>query len=122
MSGASSLYHQFKGQHSMRTQRFTVNSDLGGDDSGTGAWDMLEEIARDRPAWMTDSRRHCRGYNVDAFYGDNKGVMICEGCPVQQQCLDYAIENERFGTWGGMSERQRRLLRKNQLKSAKDLF
>jgi WhiB family redox-sensing transcriptional regulator len=37
---------------------------------------------------------------------------VCAGCPVQAECLEYALENgERFGIWGGMSERERRRLR-----------
>jgi WhiB family redox-sensing transcriptional regulator len=36
---------------------------------------------------------------------------LCAGCPVRQECLEYALENgERFGVWGGLSERQRRAL------------
>jgi WhiB family redox-sensing transcriptional regulator len=32
---------------------------------------------------------------------------------VKAQCLEYALKNdERFGIWGGLSERERRKLRK----------
>lgn len=34
---------------------------------------------------------------------------ICAGCPVRQECLDYALRNhEHFGMWGGLTERERR--------------
>ncbi|ONK24265.1 hypothetical protein BLX87_06150, partial [Bacillus sp. VT-16-64] len=34
-------------------------------------------------------------------------------CPVSTACLDYALaKDERFGIWGGMSERERRRLRR----------
>lgn len=34
---------------------------------------------------------------------------ICAGCPVRTQCLDYALAHgERFGIYGGHSERERR--------------
>lgn len=37
---------------------------------------------------------------------------ICRACPVQTDCLTYALTNaERFGIWGGKSERERRRLR-----------
>lgn len=40
----------------------------------------------------------------------------CAACPVAVQCLDYALENnERFGIWGGASERQRRRMRTKRL-------
>jgi len=32
---------------------------------------------------------------------------------VQSECLDYALaHDERFGIWGGLSERERRKLKK----------
>jgi len=38
---------------------------------------------------------------------------VCESCPVREECLKYAMDNdERFGIWGGLSERERRRLRK----------
>lgn len=39
---------------------------------------------------------------------------ICRACPVQTDCLTYAITNgEKHGIWGGKSERERRRYRKN---------
>jgi len=36
---------------------------------------------------------------------------ICAACEVRAQCLDYALAHcERYGVWGGLSERQRRNL------------
>lgn len=36
---------------------------------------------------------------------------ICKRCDVREQCLQFALENhERWGIWGGLSERQRRRL------------
>lgn len=36
---------------------------------------------------------------------------ICAGCPVQMECLDYAIEaNENIGIWGGLGAKERRPL------------
>ncbi|WP_326642817.1 WhiB family transcriptional regulator [Streptosporangium sp. NBC_01755] len=38
-----------------------------------------------------------------------EGKQVCRGCEVRSQCLEYALENhERFGIWGGLSERERR--------------
>ena len=37
---------------------------------------------------------------------------VCANCTVRAECLSYALENdERFGIWGGLSERERRKLR-----------
>jgi len=39
---------------------------------------------------------------------------LCTGCPVQVQCLAYALANdERFGVWGGASERDRRRMKRS---------
>ena len=38
---------------------------------------------------------------------------MCLSCDVRGDCLEYALQNdERFGIWGGLSERERRKLKK----------
>lgn len=38
---------------------------------------------------------------------------VCQACPVQTACLDYAITtNQEYGIWGGTSEEERRVLRR----------
>jgi WhiB family redox-sensing transcriptional regulator len=38
---------------------------------------------------------------------------ICAQCPVSRECLEYAlVHDERFGVWGGLSERERRKLKR----------
>jgi WhiB family redox-sensing transcriptional regulator len=39
---------------------------------------------------------------------------VCALCPVRMQCLMDALESdERFGIWGGLTERERRSLRRS---------
>jgi len=39
---------------------------------------------------------------------EGKAKIICASCPVQMQCLDYALEHHvRCGVWGGLNERER---------------
>jgi WhiB family transcriptional regulator, redox-sensing transcriptional regulator len=41
------------------------------------------------------------------------GKRICQTCRVREECLEYAmVNNERFGIWGGLSEPERRRLRR----------
>lgn len=40
---------------------------------------------------------------------------VCRGCPVLSECLEWALEtNEDAGVWGGMSEDERRALRRSR--------
>jgi WhiB family redox-sensing transcriptional regulator len=40
-----------------------------------------------------------------------KAKAICRRCPVRDECLSAAFENdERFGIWGGLTEKERRKL------------
>ncbi len=45
-----------------------------------------------------------------------QAVAICGTCPVQDTCLQYALEsNQESGVWGGMAEDDRRQLRRQML-------
>jgi WhiB family transcriptional regulator, redox-sensing transcriptional regulator len=67
-------------------------------------------------AWQSDSL--CAQTDPEAFFPEKGGSTrdakkICASCEVRIHCLEYALENdERFGIWGGLSERERRKLRK----------
>jgi WhiB family redox-sensing transcriptional regulator len=67
-------------------------------------------------AWQSDSL--CAQTDPEAFFPEKGGSTrdakkICTTCEVKAQCLDYALHNdERFGIWGGLSERERRRLRR----------
>lgn len=69
-----------------------------------------------RHSWS--KRAACRNVDTDLFYPDRGGDIraakrICRACPVQAPCLDYALERgERYGVWGGLSERERRRLKR----------
>lgn len=74
----------------------------------------LEDLAV-RPAWHDDAA--CRGQGTEPWFPDRgddvrPAKAVCHTCPVQQECLD-AAEQERHGIWGGLSERQRRRLRRS---------
>lgn len=63
---------------------------------------------------------NCLGIDPDLFFPE-RGVStkepkaVCKGCPVKEECLAYALENsEKFGIWGGLSERERRRIRRQR--------
>lgn len=63
-------------------------------------------------------RALCAQTDPEAFFPEKGGSTreakrICQGCEVRDACLDYALaHDERFGIWGGLSERERRRLKR----------
>lgn len=61
-------------------------------------------------------RALCAQTDPEAFFPEKGGSTreakrICLGCEVRAECLEYALtHSERFGIWGGLSERERRKL------------
>ncbi len=74
---------------------------------------MFEEI---EDQWQ--ERALCAQTDPEAFFPEKGGSTreakrICLGCEVKDECLEYALANdERFGIWGGLSERERRRLKR----------
>lgn len=68
----------------------------------------------DDQGWQ--DRALCAQTDPDAFFPEKGGSTreakrVCRSCEVRAECLDYALDRgERFGIWGGMSERERRRL------------
>ncbi len=59
----------------------------------------------------------CAQVDPEAFFPEQGGSTreakkVCLACEVRSECLDYALKHdERFGVWGGLSERERRKLK-----------
>jgi WhiB family redox-sensing transcriptional regulator len=88
---------------------------------------MTLPVSIDHAPRLTSSRRLawqdsalCAETNPDAFViekgcSTRDAKKVCAACPVAAQCLEYALaNNERFGVWGGLSERERRALLKER--------
>ena len=91
------------GQHADELgPRVHVRREVTGDDEG-------------QLAWQTDAL--CAQTDPEAFFPEKGGSTrdakrICTTCEVRTECLEYALKNdERFGIWGGLSERERRKLK-----------
>ncbi len=73
--------------------------------------ELPELVDREQP-WMSEGL--CRGQNPSLFFpSDGVGVerarRVCGECPVQTECLEYALRYRiEHGVWGGASERERR--------------
>lgn len=70
------------------------------------------------PGWW--DKANCLGVDPDLFFPERgastrEAKEVCRGCVVQGDCLEYALANgEKFGIWGGMSERERRRIRRER--------
>jgi WhiB family redox-sensing transcriptional regulator len=76
--------------------------------------------SREGLEWQDDAL--CAQTDPEAFFPEKGGSTrdakkVCAECQVNDDCLEYAlVTNQRFGIWGGQSERERRRLqaRKNR--------
>jgi WhiB family transcriptional regulator, redox-sensing transcriptional regulator len=65
-------------------------------------------------------RANCLGVDPDLFFPERgastrEAKAVCGSCEVRAECLEYALDHaEKFGIWGGLSERERRRLRRQR--------
>jgi WhiB family redox-sensing transcriptional regulator len=76
--------------------------------------DLLSAPLAEEKPWATFAA--CAEAEGMTFFPQTKAearaaLAICNVCPVREDCLEHALEtNERFGVWGGMTEKERRLM------------
>ena len=85
----------------------------GPQEQGEGA-----SVAPLPPELQWQERALCAQTDPEAFFPEKGGSTreakrVCLACEVRVECLEYALANdERFGIWGGLSERERRRVKK----------
>ena len=68
--------------------------------------------------WQLEA--NCLGVDPDLFFPERgastkEAKAVCKGCVVREDCLEFALQNgEKFGIWGGLSERERRRIRRQR--------
>lgn len=84
--------------------------------------ELMELLATDDLAWQ--DLANCRGADPDLFFPERgastrTAKSICRECSVRVECLEFAIvSSEKFGIWGGLSERERRKIRRERAATA----
>ncbi len=79
---------------------------------------LFDVTAIDETPLDWQERALCAQTDPEAFFPEKGGSTreakkVCTGCEVRDECLEYALANdERFGIWGGLSERERRKLKR----------
>jgi WhiB family redox-sensing transcriptional regulator len=70
---------------------------------------------------------NCLGVDPDLFFPERgastrEAKEVCRGCVVTENCLEYALANgDKFGIWGGTSERERRRIRRARVIAAREI-
>lgn len=86
--------------------------------------DMLQPAELEEN-WQDDA--NCLGVDPDLFFPERgastrEAKEVCRGCVVREQCLEFALQNgEKFGIWGGLSERERRRIRRQRAQAARSI-
>ncbi len=69
----------------------------------------------------------CRGLDPEIFFpvddeeeSAQEAIAICNQCPVQEVCLEWALaRREKEGVWGGTTVKERRrIIRRRRRRSA----
>ena len=100
--------------------RATGNREMGWRSQRTAGATMHLQSAseNEEPSWHDFA--NCLGVDPDLFFPERgastkEAKEVCRGCVVRDDCLEYALQNgEKFGIWGGMSERERRRIRRQR--------
>lgn len=73
----------------------------------------------------------CSQVDPDIFFPDSEiresqeqarriareAVKVCRGCVYQKECFLWALETDEIGVWGGTTERQRNLIKRNPVQA-----
>lgn len=53
-----------------------------------------------------------KGAKGQSTYVVNAARRMCAGCPYKQPCLEWAVEHDEMGIWGGTTAKERRVHRR----------
>ncbi len=79
---------------------------------------LAPDVEEGERRWQ--ERANCLGVDPDLFFPERgastrEAKAVCGSCEVRPECLEYALDHaEKFGIWGGLSERERRRLRRQR--------
>lgn len=99
------------GNKSLRIRRWNPRIRLNGGREGETS--NVIQTAHQPSQWTWQTRAACRGLDAELFFPTPQddpahAKEICEACPVRIACLSFSIEHgERYGIWGGLTERER---------------
>ncbi len=77
---------------------------------------FVDGLLVNAPEWQ--QRASCTSADPETFYpgkgeSTREAKRVCRGCEVRVECLEWALgENERHGVWGGLSELERKKIKR----------
>lgn len=95
-------------------------TDATQDHSNAGSSAAAQDAPVEDAAESWQSFANCLGVDPDLFFPERgastkEAKQVCQSCVVREDCLEYALANgEKFGIWGGLSERERRRIRRQR--------
>lgn len=65
-------------------------------------------------AWQEEAL--CAQTDPELFFPDKgqptaAAKRVCQACDVRAQCLNYALDHDDMGVWGGLSRKERQRLK-----------
>lgn len=75
-----------------------------------GACNLPTITVEQKQAFFADTVR-----GAEARAAEQEAKAMCGKCPVKARCLEFAIEGDMRGIWGGLNERERNRLVKGRL-------
>lgn len=92
-------------------------TEFGANSEGS-PFDIVAFLVAVRPKWQRQAA--CIGYPPEWWWPEanedvnkKRALEICRRCPVRSECLEHGLDNrDEVGIWGGLTERQRKALRK----------
>ena len=114
--GSPHMERHAESSEALRQPAQLVVRDLLAVATAPGAPDLSADEGERR--WQ--ERANCLGVDPDLFFPERgastrEAKAVCGSCEVRAECLEYALDHaEKFGIWGGLSERERRRLRRQR--------
>ena len=81
------------------------------------------QISRTYPTFYDKGTPNCATVDPELFFPEKGGAQtkelsmiraVCHRCDLTEACLDWALKHHELGIWGGTSERERRVIRRQR--------
>jgi|SRR5882762_6700331 len=89
----------------------------------TGWRDRAACLGKDPALWFPEEQEEGEPHRRETPRMYKVAKRVCLGCPVQDECLEYALANrEQYGMWGGHTRPERATIlrdRRREVKAAR---